>query len=89
MADEDHSTYDQIEIEDMTFDPAFQLFTFPCPCGDRFEILLDNLRDARDIAICLSCSLMVQVIFESVRSVPEQPATGLPPLTDMRVDADA
>lgn len=82
MVDEDHSIYDQIEIEDMTFDPALQLYTFPCPCGDRFEILLDDLRDGQDIAVCPSCSLMIQVIFEPVRSVPVQAAAGL--YTDLR-----
>ena len=77
MADQDLSIYDQIEIEDMTFDPTLQLYTFPCPCGDRFEILLDDLREGQDIAVCPSCSLMIQVIFEPVRSVPERPAAGL------------
>jgi len=64
MADEEASIYDQIEIEDMTFDPTLQLYTYPCPCGDRFEILLDDLRDGQEIAVCPSCSLMIQVIFE-------------------------
>lgn len=82
MVDEDHSIYDQIEIEDMTFDPALRLYTFPCPCGDRFEILLDDLRDGQDIAVCPSCSLMIQVIFEPVRSVSVQAAEGL--YTDLR-----
>jgi diphthamide biosynthesis protein 3 len=60
------SIYDQIEIEDMTFDPKTQLYTYPCPCGDRFEIFIDDLRDGQDIAVCPSCSLMIQVIFEPV-----------------------
>ncbi|KAF8534909.1 Diphthamide biosynthesis protein 3 [Trichophaea hybrida] len=64
MADEEASIYDQIEIEDMTFDATLQLYTYPCPCGDRFEILLDDLRDGQEIAVCPSCSLMIQVIFE-------------------------
>jgi diphthamide biosynthesis protein 3 len=63
------SIYDQIEIEDMTFDPATQLYTYPCPCGDRFEIFIDDLRDGQDIAVCPSCSLMIQVIFEPVGRV--------------------
>ncbi|KAF8244574.1 zf-CSL-domain-containing protein [Wilcoxina mikolae CBS 423.85] len=64
MADEEASIYDQIEIEDMSFDATLQLYTYPCPCGDRFEILLDDLRDGQEIAVCPSCSLMIQVIFE-------------------------
>jgi diphthamide biosynthesis protein 3 len=60
------SIYDQIEIEDMSFDDAMGLYTFPCPCGDRFEILLEDLREGQDVAVCPSCSLMIRVIFEAV-----------------------
>lgn len=28
--------YDEIEIEDMDFDEETGIFTFPCPCGDKF-----------------------------------------------------
>ena len=61
------SIYDEIEIEDMVFDPDLQIYHFPCPCGDRFEIAIDDLRDGEDIAICPSFSLMIKVIFEVVR----------------------
>ncbi|PKY05879.1 CSL family zinc fnger-containing protein [Aspergillus campestris IBT 28561] len=64
MADEALSIYDEIEIEDMTFDPAIQIYHYPCPCGDRFEIAIDDLRDGEDIAVCPSCSLMIRVIFD-------------------------
>lgn len=66
MADDALSIYDEIEIEDMTFDPALQIYTFPCPCGDRFEIAIDDLRDGEEIAVCPSCSLMIRVIFDVV-----------------------
>ncbi|KAI5846606.1 hypothetical protein DFP73DRAFT_394399 [Morchella snyderi] len=58
------SIYDQIEIEDMTFDPALQIYHYPCPCGDRFEISIDDLRDGENVAVCPSCSLMIEVIFD-------------------------
>lgn len=57
--------YDEIEIEDFTFDPTTQLLQYPCPCGDKFAIALDDLNDGEDIAVCPSCSLMVRVIFEA------------------------
>lgn len=39
MADDEQlSIYDEIEIEDMTYDPNLQIYHYPCPCGDRFEI---------------------------------------------------
>ena len=60
--------YDEIEIEDMTYDAALAIYHYPCPCGDRFEIALADLRDKEDIAVCPSCSLMIRVIFEVVRA---------------------
>lgn len=66
MADEALNIYDEIEIEDMTFDPNVQIYTYPCPCGDRFEIAIDDLRDGEEIAVCPSCSLMIRVIFDVV-----------------------
>lgn len=66
MADEGLNIYDEIEIEDMTFDPNIQIYTYPCPCGDRFEIAIDDLRDGEEIAVCPSCSLMIRVIFDLV-----------------------
>lgn len=67
MADDSLSIYDEIEIEDMTFDPNQQIYHYPCPCGDRFEIAIDDLRDGEEIAVCPSCSLMIRVIFDEVR----------------------
>ncbi|KAF3910702.1 Diphthamide biosynthesis protein 3 [Orbilia brochopaga] len=60
----EESIYDEIEIEDMTFDPALQIFHYPCPCGDRFEIAIGDLREGEDIAVCPGCSLMIRVIFD-------------------------
>ncbi|KAI8997146.1 diphthamide biosynthesis protein Dph3 [Pilobolus umbonatus] len=58
------SFYDEVEIEDMDFNEEEQLYTYPCPCGDRFEIYVDDLRDGEDIARCPSCSLMLRVIYD-------------------------
>ena len=66
------SIYDEIEIEDMTFDSTLQIYHYPCPCGDRFEISLDDLKDGEDVAVCPSCSLMIRVVFEVVSSPSEK-----------------
>ena len=63
------SIYDEIEIEDMTYDATLQIYHYPCPCGDRFEIAIADLRDGEDVAVCPSCSLMIRVIFEVVSSI--------------------
>ncbi|KZV71484.1 zf-CSL-domain-containing protein [Peniophora sp. CONT] len=56
--------YDEIEIEDMTWDESKGVFHYPCPCGDRFEITKRQLADCEDIATCPSCSLIIRVIFD-------------------------
>ncbi|KXX79938.1 Diphthamide biosynthesis protein 3 [Madurella mycetomatis] len=70
--DEQYSIYDEIEIEDMTFDETLQIYHYPCPCGDRFEIALCDLQDGQDIGVCPSCSLMIKVIFEA-DNLPKPP----------------
>lgn len=34
-------SYDDVEIEDMDFDPAEGMFTYPCPCGDLFQVSIE------------------------------------------------
>ncbi|CAK3896950.1 Diphthamide biosynthesis 3 [Lecanosticta acicola] len=63
MAD-DRNIYDEVEIEDMTYDPQLQIYHYPCPCGDRFEINIEDLRDGEEVAVCPSCSLQIRVIFD-------------------------
>ncbi|KFA81895.1 hypothetical protein S40288_01724 [Stachybotrys chartarum IBT 40288] len=72
--DDEVAIYDEIEIEDMTFDETLQLYHYPCPCGDRFQIALDDLRDEQDIAVCPSCSLMIRVIFD-LEDLPKPPTS--------------
>ncbi|KAI8910108.1 hypothetical protein EDD86DRAFT_204552 [Gorgonomyces haynaldii] len=56
--------YDTIEIEDFTFDEETQKYHYPCPCGDRFEISLEQLQNGEEVAHCPSCSLIVQVVYD-------------------------
>ena len=58
------SFYDEIELEDLAYDEAKDLFHYPCPCGDRFEISRKQLKDGEDVAKCPSCSLIIRVIFD-------------------------
>jgi diphthamide biosynthesis protein 3 len=56
--------YDQVEIEDMMFDAERAAYFYPCPCGDKFVITLDQILDGEEIARCPSCSLMIKVIYD-------------------------
>ena len=60
------SFYDEIELEDLTYHAATQLYTYPCPCGDQFEISLADMRDGEEVAVCPSCSLQIRIIFDVV-----------------------
>ncbi len=33
-------SYDEVEIEDMNWNDKLQAYTYPCPCGDLFQITL-------------------------------------------------
>jgi diphthamide biosynthesis protein 3 len=58
--------YDEIEIEDMTWDEVKNVYHYPCPCGDRFEISKAQLANYEDIATCPSCSLIIRVVYDPV-----------------------
>ncbi|KAJ1953457.1 Diphthamide biosynthesis protein 3 [Linderina pennispora] len=64
------SFYDEIEIEDMEFDEDTELYHYPCPCGDRFEISLEELEAGEDVAKCPSCSLIIRVIYDPDEFLP-------------------
>jgi len=55
--------YDEVEIEDMEYNDDDETYYFPCPCGDRFQITMEQIRDGEEIAKCPSCSLTIKVIF--------------------------
>lgn len=58
----DGSIYDEVPLHDMEFDAEEGRYTYPCPCGDEFEIYLEDLQDGEDIAYCPSCSLKIRVL---------------------------
>ena len=58
------SIYEEVEIEDMDYDEAEMMYFYPCPCGDRFRIALEDLHEGDDIASCPSCTLQIRIIFD-------------------------
>ncbi|CAK9867542.1 unnamed protein product [Sphagnum jensenii] len=76
-------SYDDLEIEDMEWNEEMQAFTYPCPCGDLFQIIKKNLKMGEEIARCPSCSLYITVIynledFQGRPPPPPQKKTGPP-----------
>ena len=51
----------KVEIEDFEFDEEEGVYYYPCPCGDKFAISLEELEAGEEIATCPSCSLIVKV----------------------------
>ncbi|WFC98978.1 Diphthamide biosynthesis protein 3 [Malassezia yamatoensis] len=72
------SFYDEIELEDMEYDESKQVFHYPCPCGDRFEISPAQLRDEEDIARCPSCTLIIRVIYDPLDFLDDAPSDATP-----------
>jgi len=66
------SIYEEVEIEDFVYDKQTLTYTYPCPCGDKFSITLEELWDGEDIATCPSCTLRIMVIYEE-EDLPELP----------------
>lgn len=60
------SIYEEVEIEDLTYVSENEIFVFPCPCGDKFAISVEELRAGEDIAHCPSCTLKIRVIVDDV-----------------------
>ncbi|KAI8813663.1 hypothetical protein BJ742DRAFT_672624 [Cladochytrium replicatum] len=56
--------YDEVELEDMKFDEDTSSYWYPCPCGDKFTITLEEMKDGEEIARCPSCSLIIRVIYD-------------------------
>ena len=73
------SIYEEVEFEDLDYDPVTQIYTYPCPCGDKFSISLEALWDGEDIATCPSCTLRIEIIYDE---------EDLPPLREGDDDDD-
>ena len=81
------SFYDEVELEDMEYDENKQLFHYPCPCGDRFEISIAQLRAEEDVARCPSCTLLIRVIYDPLDFTDSDGAN--PPAVSPMVSAAA
>eukprot|EP00884_Botryococcus_braunii_P001996 jgi/Botrbrau1/11798/Bobra.0224s0005.1 len=71
-------SYDEVEIEDMTWNEELQVFQYSCPCGDLFQISKEDLAAGEEIARCPSCSLYITVIYNPEDFRLDEPA--IPPM---------
>lgn len=71
------SVYEEVKLSDMTFDSEELMYLYECPCGDKFEITLEELYDGEDIAPCPMCTLKIRVLFDEA-DLPPLPKTDPP-----------
>lgn len=64
--------HDEVEIEDFEYDADEEMYYYPCPCGDQFQILRTDLLDGEDEATCPSCSLVIKVIYDKKAFLAKQ-----------------
>ncbi|CAH1635886.1 unnamed protein product [Spodoptera littoralis] len=57
--------HDEIEIEDFEYEEDENMYYYPCPCGDRFQISKEELLDGEELATCPSCSLVEKLKAEN------------------------
>ncbi|KCZ81663.1 hypothetical protein H312_00841 [Anncaliia algerae PRA339] len=53
--------YKVIKITEFEYIQEDEVFIYPCPCGDNFEITLEDLENNEKIAYCPSCPLILKV----------------------------
>ena len=56
--------HDEVEIEDFEFDEEDEMYYYPCPCGDQFQISKEDLLAGVEEATCPSCSLVIKIIYD-------------------------
>lgn len=64
--------HDEVEIEDFEYDESDEIYYYPCPCGDQFQISKEQLIAGEEEATCPSCSLMIKVIYDKDMFVVKQ-----------------
>jgi diphthamide biosynthesis protein 3 len=77
------AAWDEVDLLDMAFEAARDVYTYPCPCGDLFMMPVDDLLCAEELAPCPSCSLLLRVKYDPdafLRSVQvvEEAGAGAP-----------
>ncbi|XP_034487488.1 DPH3 homolog [Drosophila innubila] len=56
--------HDEVEIEDFEYDEEEEMYYYPCPCGDRFQVSKEELMEGEEVATCPSCSLIIKIIYD-------------------------
>jgi diphthamide biosynthesis protein 3 len=58
----DHAHYESVNVLEMELEG--DILTYPCPCGDIFELTVEAFLGGNNVAQCPTCSLTIQVIVD-------------------------
>lgn len=50
-------------MTEMTLSEDKLRLLYPCPCGDLFEIMIEDIRAGESVAQCPTCSLTIQILY--------------------------
>ncbi|XP_030244643.1 DPH3 homolog [Drosophila navojoa] len=82
--------HDEVEIEDFEYDEEEEMYYYPCPCGDRFQISKEELIEGEEVATCPSCSLIIKVIYDAdmFKAEEDETATLNEKLGDLKLETN-
>lgn len=60
----DEVVYEEVLLTDMDFVEDDDMYYYQCPCGDVFELSVEDLKKGKRIARCPSCSLKIKVLVD-------------------------
>jgi len=63
--------HDEVEIEDMEYDEENEIYYYPCPCGDRFQIS----KVKHKVFIRINSTMLLESIFKEDLENGEEVAT--------------
>ncbi len=62
--DDGRDYYEEVSLEGMDLDEDAGVYTYQCPCGDKFTISFEDLCNGEEIARCPSCTLIIRVLYD-------------------------
>lgn len=56
----DQFHYEEVALGEMLLEEG--VLRYPCPCGDLFELSLEEFASGADVAQCPTCSLTIHIV---------------------------
>lgn len=53
--------YEEVHVSEMIIQD--DKLIYPCPCGDVFELSVEDFKNGTDVAQCPTCSLTIKIVY--------------------------